>query len=107
MSSTRRHEAETEKGGAILAHSRTWAEVIEDQRTDLENGLTQAESETRLAAVGKNELDDFEQTSAAEVLLRQTVNAMNMVFIDEPLRLDVQLISAIDSDHGNGRQLWH
>lgn len=63
------------------AHSLEWKQVVEDLKTNVDDGLTSAEAKKRLEEHGRNELGDGEGVNPGKILTRQIANAMTLVLI--------------------------
>lgn len=63
------------------AHSMKWQEVVDELKTDTDDGLKDDEAAKRLQDYGKNELGATGGVNPGKILLRQVANAMTLVLI--------------------------
>lgn len=63
------------------AHSLKWQEVVDELKTDTDDGLKDDEAASRLNEYGKNELGETGGVNPGKILLRQVANAMTLVLI--------------------------
>ncbi|KJY00439.1 potassium/sodium efflux P-type ATPase like protein [Zymoseptoria brevis] len=63
------------------AHALPWRTVVEELKTDVDDGLTASEAKSRLDEFGRNELGDGGGVNPGKILTRQIANAMTLVLI--------------------------
>ena len=64
---------------SLPAHALTFHDVLNQLRTDSEDGLTSSEAKRRLDQYGENMLEGDEGVSFAKIFIRQIANAMMLV----------------------------
>ena len=63
------------------AHALTYQQVIEEIKTNPDDGLTAAEATSRNQEYGNNQIGDAGGVNPGKILLRQIANAMILVLI--------------------------
>jgi potassium/sodium efflux P-type ATPase len=63
------------------AHALPWKTVVEELKTDVDDGLSAGEAKSRLDEYGRNELGDGGGVNPGKILTRQIANAMTLVLI--------------------------
>lgn len=61
------------------AHSLSFDDVIQELRTNSDDGLTSSEAKGRIEKYGENMLEGDEGVSFAKIVIRQIANAMMLV----------------------------
>jgi potassium/sodium efflux P-type ATPase len=66
---------------SLPAHALKWKQVVDELKTDIDDGLTASDAKSRLDKYGRNELGDASKVNPGKILLRQIANAMTLVLI--------------------------